>query len=415
MNDTPTRKTLTVSQAYEESENVGRNASDNPTIGDVIARRFSRRDLIKGALGVAAIATTVSPLALIAADRARAAGASAFGFPELEAGVDEHHHVAEGYDADVLLRWGDPVFADSPAFDPMKQTAEAQTRQFGYNNDYVGYVPYPGAPDPAAHGLLCVNHEYTNAELMFPNLPEAMSAELVAIEMAAMGNTVIEIEKVDGKWRTVPSGKFNRRITVETPIAISGPAAGHERMKTSADPTGMAVKGTLNNCAGGVTPWGTYLTAEENFHGYFSGELKEDHPEYANYKRYGVPEGAYQWGRFHDRFDIEKEPNEANRFGWIVEIDPLDPASMPKKRTALGRTKHEGSETVVAKDGRVVLYCGDDERFDYVYKFVTERPFDPQRHGGESRSPRRTAPCTLPASMPTARSPGYPSSTEPGR
>jgi secreted PhoX family phosphatase len=376
MNHLPaTQSFLTRSQTYEESENVGRNASANPTIGDVIAARFSRRDLLKGVLGVTAIAATVSPLALIAADRARAA-ASAFAFNELEAGIDDKHHVAEGYDADILIRWGDPVLADAPAFDPLGQSADAQSKQFGYNNDYVGYLPYPGASDPAAHGLLCVNHEYTNAELMFPNLPESLTADLVAIEMAAMGVSVIEIERTDGKWRTVPNGKYNRRITAETPAVITGPAAGTDRMKTSADPTGTAVKGTINNCAGGITPWGTYLTAEENFHGYFSGELKEDHPEYVNYKRYGVPEGAYEWGKFHDRFDVNKEPNEANRFGWIVEIDPLDPASVPKKRTALGRTKHEGAESVVAAGGQVVVYCGDDERFDYVYKFVTEGKYD---------------------------------------
>ena len=160
-------------------------------------------------------------------------------------------------------------------------------------------------------------------------------------------------------------------------MEITGPAAGHDRLKTSADPTGTKVLGTVNNCAGGVTPWGTYVMAEENFHGYFSGELPADHPEAANYKRYGVPEGAYDWASFYDRFDVAKEPNEPNRFGWIVEVDPIDPTSVPKKRTALGRFKHEGAESIVAKDGRVVFYLGDDERFDYVYKFVTAGTFNP--------------------------------------
>jgi secreted PhoX family phosphatase len=154
-------------------------------------------------------------------------------------------------------------------------------------------------------------------------------------------------------------------------MAMTGPAAGHDRVKTNADSSGTKVFGTLNNCACGVTPWGTYLMAEENFHGYFIGEIADDHPEAANYKRYGAPGGWYNWGRFHDRFDVSKEPNEPNRFGWVVEVDPLDPNSVPKKRTALGRAKHEGTESVVNKDGRVVFYSGDDERFDYVYKFVT--------------------------------------------
>jgi secreted PhoX family phosphatase len=133
----------------------------------------------------------------------------------------------------------------------------------------------------------------------------------------------------------------------------------------------------INNCAGGITPWGTWLTCEENFHGYFWGKLADDHPEARNYKRYGVPGNGYNWGQYYERFDIAKEPNEANRYGWIVEIDPFDPTSTPKKRTALGRFKHEGAFVLVNKDGRIVVYSGDDERFDYVYKFVSARAYDP--------------------------------------
>ncbi len=162
-----------------------------------------------------------------------------------------------------------------------------------------------------------------------------------------------------------------------TEMALSGPAAGHDRLKTNADATGTRVFGTINNCAGGVTPWGTYIMAEENIHGYFMGTLPEGHPEAGNYKRLGVPEGTYAWGRFHDRFDLSKEPNEPNRFGWVVEVDVEDPNSMPKKRTALGRFKHEGAASTVSKDGRVVFYLGDDERFDYVYKFVTKGRYNP--------------------------------------
>ena len=371
----------------EESEDIGRNASANPTMGDVINARFSRRSFLRGTLAVSAIAATVSPMAIMVADEARAASASAFNFPEVEAGVDEMHHVAEGYDADVLLRWGDKVFADSPDFDPMNQTAADQARQFGYNNDYVGFIPLDGNPD---HGLLVVNHEYTNAELMFPGFARVekdaegkekvkmgeFTKDLVDIEMAAHGGTVIEIRKENGKWQPVLDGKMNRRITPMTEMVLSGPVAGHDRVKTAADATGTRVLGTINNCAGGVTPWGTYLMAEENFHGYFLGELPEGHREAANYKRLGVPAGWYEWGRFHDRFDVTKEPNEANRFGWVVEVDVMDPTSKPKKRTAIGRVKHEGCETIINKDGRVVLYTGDDERFDYVYKFVTAGTFN---------------------------------------
>jgi secreted PhoX family phosphatase len=157
---------------------------------------------------------------------------------------------------------------------------------------------------------------------------------------------------------------------------ITGPAAGHARLKTKADPSGRRVLGMLNNCAGGVTPWGTWLTCEENFNGYFGGKLADDHPEAKGFKRYGVPGNWYAWAKFEERFDVAKEPNEANRFGWVVEIDPFDPRSTPKKRTAMGRFKHEGAAGIVNKDGRYVIYQGDDERFDYVYKFVTAGTVD---------------------------------------
>ena len=378
------------SQMADAAEDRGRNPSRAPTIGDVIAARMNRRDVMKGALGYTAIAATVSPMAL-AARPARAEAAGGFDFTEIEAGVDAQHHVAPGYDADILVRWGDPVLPGAPAFDPANLTAEAQGKLFGYNNDFLGLVPHPDAPDDPDRLLLVANHEYTNAELMFPGLAEdaPLTEEQVAIEMNAHGGTVIEIARGDdGKWQTVPDSAFNRRLTAHTPMRISGPAAGAERMKTSADATGKEVLGTFNNCAGGITPWGTWLMAEENFNGYFIGddeaaseeEGETDDPAKILNARYGVPAGWYNWGRYHDRFDIAKEPNEPNRFGWIVEVDPKDPTSTPVKRTALGRFKHEGAEPVVNGDGRIVVFMGDDERFDYVYRFVTAQPWDETAH-----------------------------------
>ncbi|WP_424932908.1 PhoX family protein [Amaricoccus macauensis] len=383
MNDLPRSRAVFKTSQLEEAAGEGHNPTANPTMGEIIAARFSRRGFLQGSMAATAISATVTPMAMLAASDAKAQSTGSFDFTEVEAGVDADHHVAEGYDADILLRWGDPIFADAPAFDPENQTPEAQARQFGYNNDFVGYIPFDGSSE---HGLLVVNHEYTNEHLMFPGIVTVSEGEAtvapadqnrVDVEMAAHGGSIVEIRKVDGKWQPVLDGQLNRRITASTPMEITGPAAGHDRMKTSADATGTQVLGTINNCAGGVTPWGTYILAEENFHGYFQGTLPEGHAEAANYERYGVPGESYEWGNFHSRFDLAQEPNEPNRFGWIVEVDVSDPNSTPKKRTALGRFKHEGAESIVAPDGRVVFYLGDDERFDYVYKFVTAGTFNP--------------------------------------
>jgi uncharacterized protein len=370
----------------EDSGDVGVNPTGNLTMGEIIATRFNRRDLLRGSLAVAAISATVGHRALAANEQPakKASTAFSFDFKEIEAGVDHTHHVAEGYDAQVLLRWGDPLFPDAPEFDPMNQTAEKQARQFGYNTDFIGFIPLNGASD---HGLLVANHEYTNEELMLPGVGvqdskdanfSKMTRDLVDIEIAAHGGAVVEIRRLDGQWQVVKDSRYNRRITADTPMEITGPAAGHDRMKTSADASGRKVLGMINNCAGGVTPWGTWLSCEENFNGYFWGKLGDDHSEAWNYKRYGLGTSAYAWGKYYDRFDLTKEPNEANRFGWVVEIDPFDPNFVPKKRTALGRTKHEGAAGITNSDGRYVVYLGDDERFDYVYKFVTAGKVDPQ-------------------------------------
>lgn len=376
---------------FDTTQDVGINPSDNPTLGDVINERVGRRDLMRGMLSAAALGALVSPTALLATgDAAQAAvpGAAkpSFRFEEIAHGVDETHHVPPGYDVTVLLRWGDPIVPGAPAFDPMKQTAAAQAMQFGYNNDFNGFAPLPLGSKNADHGLLCTNHEYTDEEVMFPGLGgeqqkanfARMTKELADIEIAAHGGSVVEIRKVKGKWTYDPNSKFNRRITGETECVITGPAAGHALLKTSYDPTGTKVRGMLNNCAGGMTPWGTWLTAEENINGYFWGKADDKAPNAKLLKRYGIPGGWYNWGAYHDRFDVTKEPNESNRFGWIVEIDPYDPTSAPRKLTALGRMKHEACNVVIGKDGTVVAYMGDDERFEYVYKFVAKKKYNPK-------------------------------------
>ena len=366
----------------DDSENKTSNpriAAGAKTMNEIIDARLSRRGFLGGLSAATGFALTGCATGSLETEPN--VQSSAFQFEEITRGLDETHHIPPGYTADIVIRWGDPLFEDSPAFDPLNQSEAAQLRQFGYNNDYIGFVALPGQVDGRAHGLLCVNHEYTSTTLMLPNVaatyPASMTQELCATEQAAHGGTVVEIVETDSGWRPVVGSQYNRRITAhKTPMVFTGPAAGSPRLMTSEDPEGRMAAGTMNNCAGGITPWGTWLMAEENFNGNFLGELPKDHPEASNHARYGVPGGWYQWGRFTDRYDVSKEPNEPNRFGWIVEVDPMDPTSTPKKRTALGRFKHEGAESVTAPNGRIVVYMGDDQRFDYVYKYVSNGSVD---------------------------------------
>ncbi len=368
----------------DDDDDLPSNRSGNTPFAAVAEAHLSRRQVLAGLAGTAALGALAST---VVSRKALANSAnSTLTFAEIPHVYDETHQVAPGHTADVLIRWGDPVLADAPTFDPDNQTPEAQARQFGYNCDYIGYMPLPAGSSDGRHGLLCVNHEYTNKHLMFPGVDRktALNRQQTDIEMAAHGHTVIEIAKDGGKWKPVAGSRYNRRIHVGTAMKISGPAAGHDRLKTNADPTGRQVFGTLNNCAGGTTPWGTVMIAEENFHGYFGGDPKKT-PEARNYRRYGLrAKSGYSWSAHHDRFDVEKEPNEPNRFGWMVEFDPYDPASVPVKRTALGRFKHEGATATVNRDGRIVIYSGDDQRFDYIYKFVSTGRFDPNNRAANA-------------------------------
>jgi secreted PhoX family phosphatase len=326
-------------------------------MGEIISARFSRRGLLKGSLAVTAIAATVSPMALMLADEARAeTGKSAFSFDEVEAGVDDTHHVAAGYDAEVLLRWGDPLFADALAFDPLAQSAAAQARQFGYNNDYVGFIPLDGSNE---HGLLVVNHEYTNPHLMFAGLvsvvekdgkkkleQKTLSKEQVDIEIAAHGGTVVEIRKDGGKWQVVRDGKLNRRITADTPMEITGPAAGHDRLKTLADPTGTKVLGTDQQLRRRRDAVGHLRDGRGELPRLFlAASCRPAIAKRRTTSGSAFPAAPTSGPRITTASTIGKEPNEPNRFGWIVEVDVNDPTSTPKKRTALGRFKHEGAES----------------------------------------------------------------------
>ncbi|MEX0838639.1 MAG: PhoX family phosphatase [Parvibaculum sp.] len=374
-------ETGSIGETMEAAESRAVDRLMAPTLGELWSRRLARRDVLKG-IGKAALLASASTLPLAAcSDTPDFAPNDIFGFEAVPHGVDETHHVAGGHTADILIRWGDPVLPGAPAFDPLNQSAEKQLQQFGYNNDYVGFVPLPYGSGASDRGLLCVHHEYTNDDLMHPGMApaagqnplELFTREIVEVSMAAHGGTVVEVSRDGaGKWSIVRDSSYNRRITpLATKMTISGPAAGHPRLRTSEDPEGRTVMGTFNNCAGGITPWGTWLMSEENFNFYFIG-TPDNEAEAANHARIGIPAGrAYPWGAYHKRFNLTAEPREPNRFGWIVEVDPFDPASTPVKRTALGRFKHEGCESALTKDGRLAVYSGDDQQFEYMYKFVS--------------------------------------------
>ena len=344
------------------------------------------------ARGAAPISTLINRRRLLAAGVAAslapplartASAAEPIGFKPLSPSIGPVEALPEGFKRTVVVRWGDPLWSDAPAFAPDALTAAAQERQFGYNNDYTAILPLPSG-DPNG-GLLVVNHEYPTPFLMFPGVERAHEAKTLSDEqlkvcMAACGMSVVEVRRHDGAWRAVLDSPFNRRVTATTPIRISGPAAGHPKLRTRADPTGRLVLGTHDNCNGGVTPWGTVLSGEEGSAEFFGGDWR-GHPDRARMKRgYFTdlePEGRYGWSRIDERFDLGHEPNESNRFEWVVEIDPLDPSAPPVKRTALGRFAHEGAHSVVAPDGRVVVYLGDDWEYEYCYRFVSRDVFNP--------------------------------------
>lgn len=354
------------------------NTTDNEYFPDVATRALSRRGVL-GAAGAGALALAISPAASSPAAAARLPGRGRglrfSPIAPVPATVDAVT-VPDGYAWKAVIRWGDPLFADSPEFDPANQTGASQAAQFGYNCDYLDIIALDGQRGRTALGV--VNHEYTNENIMFPETTDpARIEENKRVAMAAHGLTVVELRrKAPGHpWEYVQGARRNRRITAQTPFAVDGPAAGHPLLRTKDDPVGRVVLGTQNNCAGGTTPWGTVLSGEENFNQYF---VANPTPENA---RYGIPTtvsaSGRNWWTVDPRFDARQPgyENEVNRFGWVVEIDPEDPTSTPVKHTALGRFKHEGANVRIAKDGHVVAYSGDDERFEYVYKFVSAKTY----------------------------------------
>jgi secreted PhoX family phosphatase len=356
--------------AFPENHEPPVNPSGNPSFFDVLSRRMSRRAVLAGAAGLAAAGVLPGFLSGCASGGLRREGA--LGFDGVPVSRADSVIVPPGYGASVLYRWGDPVghASGSPAFrTDAGNTADEQALQAGMHHDGIHFFPLPVASAASDHGLLAMNHEYVDDGLLHADGLANWSAEKVRKAQNAHGVSVVEVRARDGRWTVVRPSVYARRITARTPIAVSGPAAGSAAMRTAADPSGTQVLGTLNNCAHGFTPWGTYLSCEENWDFYFvnNGTITADQ------RRNGIsPKGRdSRWETFDERFDAAIHPNEPNRFGWVVEIDPYDPQSTPVKRTALGRFGHEGAWCVTARDGRLVVYLGDDRTFEYIYKFVS--------------------------------------------
>ncbi|NMY74540.1 PhoX family phosphatase [Pseudomonas sp. WS 5071] len=340
---------------------------------------LSRRGFISaGALCGAAMFLGGSLLSRsVLADGVRAASSPLLGFNSIDAATTDAITLPPGYRASVLISWGQPLQAGGPAFKPDGTgTAAQQEVQLGDNNDGMSLFAFPDDPNRA---LMAINNEYTNYRYLYPHGGQPTSAEDAHKAQASEGVSVIEIQRTGDRWQFVQGSPFNRRIHGNTPIRLSGPAAGHALLRTQADSTGTRALGTFQNCANGKTPWGTYLTCEENFTDCF-GSTDPNQTFNAAQKRYGVVAASkdINWHLHDPRFDLAYNPNELNRHGWVVEIDPFDPHSTPVKRTALGRFKHENAALAETRDGHAVVYMGDDERGEFIYKFISRDKIDHQ-------------------------------------
>jgi secreted PhoX family phosphatase len=369
------------------------NTSENPYLGDLIAQAVSRRSLFKAgavvSVGAGAAGALGAPATASEDDAAASAlwGSTPRGlrFTAVEPNKEDAVTIPDGYEQQIVIRWGDPILDGAAEFDPEGLTPEDAAGQFGYNCDFLALLELPGE---RRRKVLVANHEYTSEEMMFYGYDSAApTREQVEIGWASHGLSVVVLkeDKHTGALTPEVGHELNRRVTATSEFVISGPAAGSDLLKTAADADGTLALGTLNNCAGGVTPWGTILSGEENFNQYFANAGQVADPVVkARLARYGLTGNASErkWEQFDPRFDVLKEPNEPNRFGWIVELDPYDPDWTPRKRTALGRFKHEGATVRVDGRGRVVAYMGDDERFDYLYKFVSKHKM--KSGGGKS-------------------------------
>jgi secreted PhoX family phosphatase len=393
---------------HDDKENIASNTSGNLPFAEVLKKTLSRRKVLAGSVTAAAagfFAPTVSAggwSGWSGSTGTIGRNTEMVGFTPVAISDVTNTTlptISEDYTYDVLIPWGTPIepgATEEYAGDPnTRPTAKQAASQIGIGHDGMWFFPMDNASRStygrsyrarSDEGMLCINHEFgRNTHVTGKSFPESL--EDVRLSQHVHGVSVVKIKESYGKWEVVASDN-SRRITVNTPVTFSGPAAESALLQ---NPNGNIPLGTVNNCGSGPTPWGTYLTCEENFNGYFGSSLGEDGfnavstPEQ---QRYGFDHDGfgYGWHLFDKRFDLSNEDyvNEQNRFGWIVEIDPFDGTQMPVKRTAMGRFKHEAVAIAESRNGRVAAYMGDDQRFDYCYKYVSTNPWEISIENGES-------------------------------
>ena len=387
--------------------NENSNTSANPTFDAVLGARLSRRGLLRGSVGT--VGTAVLGGLGVTACGGRddpVAEAKVLGFGAVAKSLADTVVVPAGYTASVLFALGDPMAAGVAAYKNDGTDGDFDKRAGDHHDgmEWFGLGADGKRNDSATErGLLAINHEATTDEKLSSfflhanggtsTLPRPASE--VDKETAIHGVAVIEVAKSAGKWAYVPGSSQNFRLTALSPIEIAGPARGHAQLITKYSPTGTMTRGTLNNCGTGKTPWGTFLTGEENWFGYFTRGAADDaargnDKSVTSLKRYGRSQGAasrhgWETGGADDKYQrwnnsktgasangSDDYRNEMNGMGYIVEIDAYDKTRMAKKRTALGRFAHESAAFGKAVVGQPLsIYMGDDSRGEYIYKFVT--------------------------------------------
>ncbi len=392
----------------DDKENIPSNTSGNRPFADVLKTNISRRSVLQGSLATAAT-TFLAPQAMALdilneeqpSEGEAPEGLCNFAPLSIEDATQDNTvpSIAWEYKYQVLIPWGTPLepgivkeYTGDPTIRP---TSKEASQQIGIGHDGMWFFPEDSKYSPykeygyelnSKRGMLCVNHEFgRTSHVLGKSAPESL--EDVRVMQNVHGVSVVAIETDDGWWDVAKSSN-SRRITVNTPVEFSGPAAGSALLQ---NPNGNIPLGTVNNCGSGPTPWGTYLTCEENFNGYFGATEGEGFNDNRTEEqlRYGFDYDGfgYGWEFFDKRFDLSDPEyvNESNRFGWIVEIDPFDASKKPVKRTALGRVKHEAIAIAESANGQIAAYMGDDQRFDYCYKYVSDLPW--QQAIDEGKSP----------------------------